>query len=203
MAQLNAEMASQRQLNTYLFMLIGVTALALVFILKYWLSERRRKNLEINNIMVSKELVESDLKNSQQELADSAVRILAQQQFLEELESTVKQSARGNQSIDAGTARQIDKAIKLNKATVNDWDTFITSFGSANSEFFTKLKTTYPTLTSGELKHCALLKMNTSVKQAAQLLGVDQKSVTQARYRLKKKMQLSQDESIHEAVYRF
>lgn len=203
LAALNDEISTQRTLNVYLILLIAVSAIAVFFIIMYWRNERKRKNMEINNILVSKKSVEANLLHSQQELADTSVRMLAQNQFLEELEHTVKESAQTNKSIDVGTALQIDKAIRLNKANTNDWDTFITNFGSAHADFFQKLKSAFPNLTSGELKHCALLRMNISVKQAAHLLAVDQKSVTQARYRLKKKMKLTEGESIHEAIYRF
>ena len=203
LAKLNDEMSTQKQLSLYLLLLVLVAIVALFFIVKYWLSERKRKNIEIDNILVSKKSIEKDLKSSQQDLADSAVRLLAQQQFLEELEHTVQASARGNQAIDTSTVRQIDKAIRLNKVNTDDWETFITNFGNAHGDFFQKLKSAYPNLTSGELKHCALLKMNFSVKQAAQLLGVDQKSVTMARYRLKKKMNLDGETNVHEVIFKF
>ncbi|NJO89463.1 MAG: hypothetical protein HC831_11285 [Chloroflexia bacterium] len=54
----------------------------------------------------------------------------------------------------------------------------------------------YPDLTPNELKLCALTKLNLNIKETASLLNISPNSVKVARYRLKKRMGLSQDQSL-------
>ena len=51
----------------------------------------------------------------------------------------------------------------------------------------------YPNLTPGELKVCALLKVNLSNKEIANLLSVSIRNVESHRYWIRKKMGLSSD----------
>lgn len=68
---------------------------------------------------------------------------------------------------------------------------FIVSFEKIHPDFFDKLSDKHPELSQNELKHCAYLKMNLSNKEVANMLHISPKSVEMARYRIKKKLQLS------------
>jgi len=69
-------------------------------------------------------------------------------------------------------------------------------FEQVHQHFFTRLKEACPDLSSAELKLCALIRLNLNMKESATILGISPTSVKTARYRLRKKLNLSQEESI-------
>jgi DNA-binding CsgD family transcriptional regulator len=78
----------------------------------------------------------------------------------------------------------------------NSWDDFNLYFESINKNFYTRLKQLYPEISANDLKVCALIKLNLSIKEMASILNISPDSVKTARYRLRKKLQLAADENL-------
>ena len=76
------------------------------------------------------------------------------------------------------------------------WQEFETRFENVYESFYKKLDVQYPGLTPGERKLSALLRLNLSSKDIAALTFQNPQSVDMARYRLRKKMNLSQEENL-------
>jgi len=75
-------------------------------------------------------------------------------------------------------------------------------FEQVNKNFFQNLATRYPELNTNDLRHCALIKLNLKVKEAASLLNVSPHTVKSARYRLKKKLHMEPDDSLGDFIRR-
>jgi tetratricopeptide (TPR) repeat protein len=97
-------------------------------------------------------------------------------------------------------AAKTDEIIRNNLNIDEEWNTFKIHFDKVHQHFFEKLKQACGNLTEENLKMCAYFKIGMSTKQIAQLLHVDPHSVIISRYRLKKKLQLPDDESIDNFV---
>ncbi|WP_431217544.1 helix-turn-helix transcriptional regulator [Puia sp. P3] len=61
-----------------------------------------------------------------------------------------------------------------------------------------KLKARFPNLTNSDLKVCAYLQLNLSTKEIAQLMNISVRGVDISRYRLRKKFQLSRQQSLND-----
>ena len=75
--------------------------------------------------------------------------------------------------------------------TNKNWKEFEARFVEINSIFHKVLTDQFPNLTANELKLCALIKLNFSGKEMANLLGIGLESIHTLRYRLRKKMGLT------------
>lgn len=84
----------------------------------------------------------------------------------------------------------------LQKTSSNNWDEFSLRFSSVNQGFYDHLKTNFPELSNTELKHCALIKLNLSGKEMANLLAISEKGVYMSRYRIKKKLGLTKEKDL-------
>ena len=71
------------------------------------------------------------------------------------------------------------------------WEEFEVRFKQVYSTFYEKLRIDFPDLTPSELKLCALLRLNLSTKEICELSGQRPSSLDVARYRLRKKLGLS------------
>lgn len=78
----------------------------------------------------------------------------------------------------------------------NFWKEFEYRFETVHESFYKKLNELYPDLTPGERKLCSLLRLNLSSKDIATITFQNSQSVDMARYRLRKKMNLRQDENL-------
>jgi PAS domain S-box-containing protein len=91
--------------------------------------------------------------------------------------------------------RNIINRFSLN-AGGNIWQEFETRFENVYESFYKRLNQKYPDLTKGERKLCALLRLNLSSKDIAALMFQNPQSIDMARYRLRKKLNLNQDENL-------
>ncbi len=76
-------------------------------------------------------------------------------------------------------------------ANANIWKEFEVSFEQVHESFYKNLNKKHPDLTSNDRRLCALLKLNLTSKEIAQISGQSFKSVENARTRLRKKLGLT------------
>jgi DNA-binding response OmpR family regulator len=77
------------------------------------------------------------------------------------------------------------------------WEDFETHFKSVHPLFMDNLINNFPKLSTGEIKLCALLRLNLNSKEIASILFQNPQSIDIARYRLRKKMELKRDENLN------
>ncbi|QVY66585.1 tetratricopeptide repeat protein [Polaribacter sp. Q13] len=88
--------------------------------------------------------------------------------------------------------------ISRKRLITDTWEEFEKRFVSVNKGFYENLKQEFTDLTIIDLKYCALLKLNLKGKEISKLLGVTEKSVHMARYRIRKKLSLNTDTNLIE-----
>ncbi len=133
---------------------------------------------------------ELDFKNLA--LSNAALRLLHKAEILSniknEIDTLLHKSADKNEfSVD------LKKVLRTLEGEVKEkleWQSFSQSFDMVHGDFITRLKRNYPQLTANDLKTCAMIKMNLSSKEIAQILNITLKGVELSRYRLRKKLEL-------------
>lgn len=73
---------------------------------------------------------------------------------------------------------------------------FISNFEKVYPNFGKSLLNEHPEITAGDVKLCAFIRLNLSSKEIAQLLNITPESVNKARYRLRKKLNLTAQEDL-------
>ncbi|MGC9354483.1 MAG: hypothetical protein ACP5D9_11630, partial [Mariniphaga sp.] len=91
--------------------------------------------------------------------------------------------------------RQITNKFKIN-LTEQIWNDFETRFENTFNSFYTVLLEKFPALTPNERKLCALIRSGLSSKDIAILTFQNPHSVDVARYRLRKKLNLMNEENL-------
>ena len=115
----------------------------------------------------------------------------------------------------SGIEDELDKAVRQNNAaqlagvqdklrhfikTIHNLDILTNSIESKYPQLLAEITTRFPHLSKNEVKHCLLIKLGCSAKEAAQLLEVSVHAVNTARKRLKKKLKLEASISLTEAL---
>ena len=177
-----------------LSLLVLLTAsIYIIYVLRRKMQDEQRRQMQkdhehIARLSQEKELVES--KN--RELSANSILLMKKndslKKALREMENIHK-----NFHVDIGDIKsEIVSSLKGDES----WDTFKLHFERVHPQFFSTLKKMYPRLTDNELRLCAYIRIGLSNKQIAQMLLVQSKAVIQARYRLKKRMDLPETASV-------
>ncbi len=151
---------------------------------------------EIRNKQLEEEKLKTELEVRSKELSAHTLHLIQKNQLLEELRSKLHEIAEDDKRDQKKQLRQLVQKISLSFSQDNYWDDFRAIFDQVHQTFFTNLKQYADNLTPAELRLVALLRMNLSSGDIATLLGISQDSLRVARYRLRKKLNLPEGESL-------
>lgn len=159
--------------------------------------QKQQKELELKNLTNEKNLVQlrnaklrSDIEHRNKELAISTMAMIKKNETLNELKEQLENLPKSAES------SSLKKMLDKNLNSKQDWLTFEEAFNNADKDFFKKIKEAHPSLTSGDLRLCVYLRLNLSSKEIAPLLNISPRSVEIKRYRLRKKLGLSREDSL-------
>lgn len=178
--------------------------------------QRRNKSMEVQRqkqkellekqeqliIQLKNEQLEQELNYKSKELASATLNSISQTDFLEEL----KKEIQTQQLSGAYTKRFFEKIIHLineKLAKEDEWELYQANFDRIHEKFFFKLKERYPELTPGDLRMCALLRLNMPTKDMAKMLNLSVRGIEAARYRLRKKLSLHEGENLVDFMIKF
>jgi tetratricopeptide (TPR) repeat protein/DNA-binding CsgD family transcriptional regulator len=173
-------------------LIAGLIALgALVFSLV----QKRKKDKLISGQNAAIELqkresAEFELESKKKELTAKVLQLARKNEFLISLETEVDHLKTNVDSSVNKTSGRISRMIKRDIANDNQWEKFSDEFSGIHKGFLKELTEKHGNFTKSELRLIALLKMNLSSKEIADILGISADGIKKARYRLRKKMNL-------------
>lgn len=126
------------------------------------------------------------------------MNVVRKNEILLDISDRLDKLAQGDRS-PADISRQISRIkalIRENISHDDDWRTFMHNFDAAYEDFTKNLQSRHPGLTPTELRVCCYLKMGLSSKEIAPLFNISYRSVEMTRYRLRKKLGLTRENSL-------
>lgn len=174
----------------YGFVLFGlVTSLVIVSLI----NSRQRIRMKITRL--EKDQIESKLRFKNKELAINLMALLKKNELLEQIsERLIRIEKEGDKRDARGAVSLLNKELKQNIDN-KIWKEFSSRFHETNHAFYDKLLQQFPQLSQSELKLCAYLRLNMSTKEISDLTGQRMESIDVARYRLRKKLGISNSDS--------
>jgi len=146
---------------------------------------------ELNMQEYQKHILELELQTKSSEVAGKSLSIAKQSEMIENIQNILDSEKDFNK-----LKSEIKKAIKINEVNKHEWEIFETNLNQIHNEFIINLSKKYPHLTPKDIKLCVYLKMNLSSKEIAPMMNISFRGVELHRYRLRKKLNLSQEENL-------
>ncbi|WP_163394773.1 helix-turn-helix and ligand-binding sensor domain-containing protein [Flavobacterium limi] len=146
---------------------------------------------ELNIQEYEKHILELELQTKSSEVAGKSLSIAKQSEMIENIQNILESEKDFNK-----LKSEIKKAIKINEVNKHEWETFETNLNQIHNEFIISLSKKFPNLTPKDIKLCIYLKMNLSSKEIAPLMNISFRGVELHRYRLRKKLNLTQEENL-------
>jgi len=139
-----------------------------------------------------------ELELKKQELTAYALQLAHKNEVLEDIKSNV--SLAQTEKDNNRSLQQVINKIHFNQNDDNTWEGFRKRFLAVHTDFESRVKNSFPNVSSNELRLIILLKMNLTSKEIANILNVTAGGIKKARYRLRKKLGLETGSSLEDLV---
>lgn len=163
---------------------IALSLLISFFLLYLWYINYKKRNQE-------KKLYQKEQKRTLAELEDFKKRIKSKNQMLESVKSQLNQLKSESHEEEKAKSKMVQELAHSIILTEEDWQRFKMLFENIYPDFLSKVQDEFPDLTTAELRLLALLKLNLSVSEMANMLAILPESVRKTRQRLMKKLEIS------------
>lgn len=170
-----------------LFFIVVTTFLTI----KYLRNKLQRKKMEY-------ETSQKLLAMKKREMTTQVLQIAQKNEMIAELKDNIEKWK--SKSPDPAFYRQIMGKINMDSVNENSWVRFRIYFDEMYQGFEERVREIAPDITAGEFRLMALMKLNLTSQEIASVLNISGDGIKKARYRLRKKIQLEQGESLEEFI---
>lgn len=148
--------------------------------------ERTQREQEI--LRLRNERLELEMTLKSKELTALAMQLVQKNELLESLLEQVR-ALQGKGGSEAELSALVRK-IGAGRSSEQEWEVFEQQFRTIHHDFIDRLARQFPALSPTELKVCALMKINLTTKEVANLLCCSPRTVEDHRYRIRTKLGL-------------
>ncbi|HEY5823289.1 MAG TPA: transcriptional regulator [Cyclobacteriaceae bacterium] len=152
--------------------------------------------VELENRRLTETQLQYDLEFRHKELLTYTLSLAQKNVLMEEMREGIREVLVQTNPESRMKLTRLIKLIDHSLESEKDWDEFRMYFEKVHSSFFENLKKGFPDLTQSDLRLSALIHLNLSMKEVANLMGISPESVKMARHRLRKKLNLQTDENL-------
>ena len=194
----------------YFMALIGVVFLLFKFHKIQLENQRLRieaamlRELEQERIKADNERLHFDNIIKSQELANSTMGIIKKNEILMEIKDQLDSiKSEHGARFPEKNYKKLSEMIEDKLSSEENWRIFEENFNEVHEDFLKRLKTEFTDLTPGDLKLAAYLRMNLASKEISPLLYISVRGVENKRYRLRKKLNLMEEDNLTEFILKY
>lgn len=143
-----------------------------------------------------------DVHFKNQMLSMHALQMIQKNGILESIKQNVAEIA-DKSGDDGKVLSKIRSHVDAGLSQDKNWEEFANIFSQVHVGFFNKLRKENADITTGEIRLAALLRLNLATKEIASILGISPSSANIARYRLRKKLNLTREEDLVDFLTKF
>lgn len=195
-ANLNKEVKISRLQKT----LYGLGSLLLLVLTIFgsWNYRKRTKEKE-REFQQQQELQQQQLQFKHKELTSQMAHLSQKNGFIAEIAESLER-VRSAPDTFGKEHRRIERLIKQQRSTDTDWEHFKQYFAEVHNDFEHKIREKASDITEKEIRLASFLRMNMTTKEIAAILNVLPETVLKSKYRLKKKLNLSQEQDLMDYI---
>ena len=131
-----------------------------------------------------------------QELTSKALMLAKSEDIILQFKGELEQVLPKVDSSAIGEIKAILKRVQWNENGKEQWKEFITRFDELNNGFLGKLSELHPELSPVELRLCAMLRLQLSTKELAELTNRSIRTIENTRTNIRKKMNLDPSKNL-------
>lgn len=179
--------------NWLITALVLLAGMIILFINRQRIALRRRSE----RAEAEKQKVEAELAGATQMLDSFTQSVHEKNEMIEKFSAEIEKLRTEN---NGGLSDEYNEVLlQLEQTTIltdEQWDRFRSMFEKVHGGYLNRLKTKLPGLSPAETRIMALSKLKLSNKEMAGMLGISPDAVRMSKHRLRKKLDLAEDNSI-------
>lgn len=157
--------------------------------------EKRALQLQLEQQQLEESQLQHEMEHKEQLVLLEAMKLSEKNALLA---STAERlgviTEKGNNA--KGELRELKKSLESAIMSEHSWKEFNHIFKDLNPSFIRSIEIQHESLTQREMRLLCLVKLKLNIAECATLLHIEPKSVKMARYRLKRKLHLAENESL-------
>ncbi len=166
--QIEEEKQKEQLIRNVILVLMLIVILFAIINYRHLLFKRQQKEFELKNTKINLDKLTEDYK----EKSDLAEKLNSENKKLIDEENKTKY------------LKELTKSTIL---TDEDWSNFKLTFNKIHPNYISKLQADFPKLTKAEIRVLVLDKLELSLAQISNMLGVNKNTIHQTRRRIRKK----------------
>lgn len=172
----------------YLFMLIILSLIAIIFLMK----KNHKSRLRLLETQLSLEV-------NQRKAVTSSLAIREKDSMLENILNQMNEIGYDKEE-NIRKIHNLQNDIRLHLSGRQEWEDFQKVFEKVHPSFSVSLKQKWPLLSEGDIRLATYIRIGLSSKQIARMLLLQPDSVKKNRQRMRKRMKLSAEISLEDAI---
>jgi tetratricopeptide (TPR) repeat protein len=193
--QKEVELKKQQRVFRNITLFGILSTLLIVFTLLYYLgqSKMRRIKLQKQTLALLNEKLENDLEYKNKELTTNVMYLLKKNELISSISQRLL-DIKGN--LKEENKKPVQNVINELLGNVDNdvWSEFEVRFQNVHEDFYKKLQDRFPDLSLNEKKLCAFMRLNMSTKEISNITFQSVHSITIARSRLRKKLNITNND---------
>ncbi|PKP05030.1 MAG: hypothetical protein CVU11_02490 [Bacteroidetes bacterium HGW-Bacteroidetes-6] len=180
---------SEQQKRYYLSLLL-LALIVIIFVSLLFFRQRQKVLKEKNKrLKLDMDFARAETKRREKDLHDLTRSMLRQTELLGNLQVAVEKLSSENEKLKTDM-QPVSEMISNSLVNEKGWEAFQMRFEQTYPGFLQKLKSNFPEITYVDQRLCALLKLNLSTKEIANLQNIGIEAVNKQRNRLRKKLNM-------------
>lgn len=163
-----------------------------------WIQKMALLEEKLSVALSHRQELEMDVEQKRKQLTSLSLNLAQRNQMITEFKAQLGSLAASSTHEAHPLIHQMKRQVEQHLNIDQNWEEFNTQFQAIHQGFLSGLTKKYPKLTPGDLRMCALLKLNLSSNEIASLLGIAPQSVRITTYRIRKKMGLPKGTKLSE-----
>ena len=177
-----------------------IILLFLFFSRKQHLENTRKEKLLVEQKLENEALkvnqLHSEIISKKRDLSDFAINLTQNQEWAKKVFERLKLIKNSNLKERTKLLDELSEHIE-NKVTIdNNTKDFFERLEKLSDSFFSKLSEDHPNLSKTEIRLCSLIRLKMDSRSIATLQNITLASLNTSRYRLRKKLELSEDDDL-------
>lgn len=197
LSRLVADQKRNRINLIYIVLSIGLLLVLIIVLLLLRLEKNKKKKVELE-----KERLTEKLDHTNRELTTYVMYLLRKNEFILSIIEKLKKARLDAKPENKKVIAELIAELKSNTELVS-WEEFELRFQEVHTDFYDQLRKKFPDLSTNEVRLCAFFRLNMTTKEIAAITYQSLNSIKVARYRLRKKLKLSQEENLIQFLSRF
>lgn len=195
--QANREAMQKRKELIYLMVSGGAVLSVVIILLLFFLQRNKVKRIELSqeNLELEKNSLQKELDFKNKELTTNVLYLLNKNELIMNITERLKKAKITIKTENKNTIEEIIRELQSG-ITKDTWKEFELRFQNVHIDFYNKLNEMFPDLSPNELRLCAFLRLNMTTKDIAALTYLSVNSINIARHRLRKKLNIEQEENL-------